>query len=121
MKIDIDLTTLTDNELLALSSDVANESFRRKNQIGSVSVDSGTLMLIDPCYIRHWNIGNHPDLSMDGYRRAWKEGRKQLYFSNGIPAAVFIKGFGGDGQYPVTADHNKKDVIKNLTVHFNDD
>jgi len=75
-------------------------------QVGTVGVDSGTLLVIDPAYLRHWGTGEHPDLTDDGYRRACKAGRHQLYFTNGVPAAVFIKGFGGDGNYPVTIDED---------------
>lgn len=76
----IDLTSFTNNELLALSSDVANECNRRKKHIGNVSVDSGTLIVIDPCYIKHWDTGKHPELSMDGYRKLWAEGKKSVTF-----------------------------------------
>jgi hypothetical protein len=88
-------------------------------KIGDVSVDSGTLMVIDPAYLSHWNTGEHPDLTDDGRRKAWKEGRTQLYFTNGIPAAVFIKGFGGDGRYPVTIEDRtelKGQIVGSFTV-----
>jgi hypothetical protein len=77
-------------------------------QIGTVGVDSGTLLVIDPTYLRHWGTGEHPDLTADGYRKAWEEGRHQLYFANGLPAAVFINSFGGDGSYPVTVDEDQE-------------
>jgi hypothetical protein len=77
-------------------------------QVGTVGVDSGTLLVIDPAYLDSWGTGEHPDLTADGYRKAWKEGRHQLYFANGVPAAVFIKGFGGDGSYPVTVDEDSE-------------
>ena len=78
--------------------------FEAMKQLGEAAVDSGTLLVIDPAYVSSWNTGEHPDLTDEGRRQAWKEGRSQLYFANGIPAAVFIKGFGGDGRYPVSVE-----------------
>jgi DNA topoisomerase IB len=75
--------------------------FEAMEQVGEVAVDSGTLLVIDPAYLDSWGTGEHPELSMDGYRAAWEEGRNQLNFANGGTAAVFLKGFGGDGTYPV--------------------
>ena len=75
--------------------------FEAMKQIGQVCVETGTVLVIDPCFAESWGTGEHPDLSPEGYRRAWHEGRNQLYFANGVPAAVFIKGFSGDGRYPV--------------------
>ena len=89
-------------------------------QIGEVAVDSGTVLVIDPAYLKHWGTGEHPDLSPEGYRNAWKAGRNQLCFANGIPAAVFIKGFSGDGRYPVFADIDPdgSPQVGSLTVDF---
>ena len=95
--------------------------FEKMKQIGQVAVDSGTVLVIDPCYAESWGTGEHPDLSAEGYRRAWKEGRNQLYFANGVPAAVFIKGFSGDGRYPVFIEENPEGQpdIGSLIIDFN--
>ena len=94
--------------------------FEGMKQIGQVAVDSGTVLVIDPCFAESWGTGEHPDLSAEGYRRAWKEGRNQLYFANGVPAAVFIKGF-GDGRYPVFIEENPPGQlgVGSLIVNFN--
>ncbi len=96
--------------------------FEAMQQVGEVSVDSGTLLVIDPAYLDSWGTGEHPDLSMDGYRAAWHEGRNQLNFANGNTAAVFIKGFGGDGTYPVMTEAVQADehgeLLGSLAIDF---
>ncbi len=89
-------------------------------QLGSVGVDSGTLIVIDPCYLKHWGSGEHPDLSEEGMRAALEAGRDQLNFENGNAAAVVIKGFGGDGVYPVLVEDRPQGQppIGRFTVEF---
>jgi hypothetical protein len=88
--------------------------FGAMRQIGEAYVTSGTLMVIDPAYASSWNTGEHPDLTDEGRRRAWEEGRNQLYFANGKTAAVFIKGFGGDGTYPVLIEDRRGQVGQSI-------
>lgn len=94
--------------------------FKVMKRLGEVSVDSGTLLVIDPAYLSEWGTGEHPDLSMEGYRAAWKAGRNQLCFANGKTAAVFIKGFGGDGTYPVLVEERNEEgpSIGSLALDF---
>ena len=95
--------------------------FEAMKQIGQICVETGTVLVIDPCFAESWGSGEHPDLSTEGYRKAWHEGRNQLYFANGVPAAVFIKGFGGDGSYPVLIEGTPpgQPDVGSLTVDFN--
>jgi DNA topoisomerase I-like protein len=89
------------------AAEEANERgrFEAMALIGKAAVDSGSLLVIDPCYLEHWGSGEHPDLSNDGYHKAVQEGRQQLYFANGGTAAVLVRGFGGDGTYPVLVEN----------------
>lgn len=95
--------------------------FEAMKQIGQVCVETGTVLVIDPCFAESWGSVEHPDLAPEGYRKAWREGRNQLYFANGVPAAVFIKGFSGDGRYPVFIEENPKGQpnVGSLAVDFN--
>jgi len=87
--------------------------------LGEVGVDSGALLVIDPAYLRHWGTGEHPDLSNEGMRAALAQERQQLYFANGTKAAVVVKGFAGDGTYPVTVKEADSDAgIAGFTVDF---
>lgn len=72
--------------------------FEAMKPVGTVGVDSGTLLVIDPAYIKHWGTGEHPELSDEALKTV---GTGQLHFNNGVAAAVLVGGFGGDGAYPV--------------------
>lgn len=95
-------------------------------EVGSVSVDSGMLLVIDPCNLKYWNSGSHPDLSDDGYEAAIAEGRQQLFFAHGALAAVIIQNFGGDGVFPVQIEEGPpnypcNDSCESFTVNFSDE
>lgn len=92
---------VADRFLEAVEEAQERRRFDAMTPVGQVAVDSGTLLVIDPAYIEHWASGEHPELSHEGYLAALEEGRNQLNFANGGTAAVILKGFGGDGTYPV--------------------
>lgn len=88
--------------------------WKTASKLGDIGVDSGTLLIIDPAYLRHWGTGEHPDLSDEGWHAALSQGRQQLNFASGVKAAVLIRGFGGDGLYPVTVQGEPS--IQSITV-----
>ena len=68
-------------------------------RVGTIGVDSGQMMLVDPCYVlndsRHDDVGaDYKDL-LDAYEDDYS--RETLEFSNGIVSST---GF-GDGSYDV--------------------
>ena len=96
------------------------ETKEKKALIGWVAVDSGQLMLCDPCYIKsdEWqeqeykpasinNTGSYP-FNYNGACGATLSDKQagELHFNNGINGAgvAFTTGL-GDGHYPVYATY----------------
>ena len=89
----------------------------KRELIGEVGVDSGQLLVCDPCYIRsQWKDTNFDkvkeptgEFSYDGCCQATcsKDSAGQLNYSMGHAGAgvVFSSGY-GDGTYPVYAKKN---------------
>jgi len=80
-----------------------------KKDIGYVAVDSGTLMIVDPCYV------------LDGgkYKKVMKMDldKKNTLVVSGVggTATVFRTAF-GDGVYPVVAHYHKDGTLKSVEV-----
>lgn len=103
-----------------------NDSDLEIEEIGFVSVDSGQLMITDPCYINNewqeeqFEIIRH-DIKRDfnysyagaGYASSSKDGYGQLNFKLGHKGAgIAIGTFGGDGDYSVFAEKYNKKVVR---------
>ena len=77
-------------------------------QIGSVAVDSGQLMVVDPCYLGRWvdNELNDPNAEEESYSNACKKtlSPEQAGELGNAYAVAFSSGF-GDGVYPVIAHY----------------
>lgn len=100
--------------------------------IGEVFVDSGQLMIGDPCYLKDWKDG---DVEMDrldavqgeapaavpsgeySYQGACEAtcSPRQVGILNGGEAAVFSSGY-GDGSYKVYAHKNREGRVMRVTV-----
>ena len=103
--------------------------------IGYVGVDSGQVIITDPCYIdSEWEVTN--DESVLGVNKKDKgkynyrgcayatltspNSGGQLNFSKGHAGAGVASSTGwGDGLYPVTAYYDKDDRVKELRIKFN--
>ncbi len=72
-------------------------------EVGKVGVDSGELILIDPCKV----------LSDDEFKEN-VAGNTPIKFKNGIIAA----GWGGDGNYPVFVKKDKRGLVLEMKVVF---
>lgn len=103
-----------------------NDSDLEIEEIGFVSVDSGQLMITDPCYINNewqeeqFEIIRH-DIKRDFnysyagacYASSSKDGYGQLNFKLGHKGAgIAIGTFGGDGDYSVFAEKYNKKVVR---------
>lgn len=96
--------------------------------IGHVAVDSGQVMIGDPCYLSDWTDNNGdftPGKNYDfSYRGACNaslsdEGYGVLNFPMGHAGAALACGTRwGDGQYPVTATFDESGRVISLTIDF---
>ena len=95
----------------------------KKKQIGSVYVDSGQLMITDPCYLKRWINNEFVDskleappysYSYDGACNATLSPNKAGSLENGFGVA-FSSGY-GDGEYPVFATYNKEGRIVKVEI-----
>jgi len=90
-------------------------------QIGTVGVDAGMLLISDPCYVLH----REGKPSMGDIGKDWDEfcdittaAERQ---SNGIcdfGAFLTVSNFGGDGEFPVYVKRNRNGLITELRVVF---
>ena len=98
--------------------------------VGNVSVDSGTVMLVDPCYVlRDERHANYPSMSQGKTYQSFLEAASAKDADLGAkPVSPWGDGLGlvvgttyGDGGYPVYATYNDAGRITSLTVYFDDD
>tara|TARA_B100000945_G_scaffold195300_1_gene156957 strand:- start:13284 stop:13625 length:342 start_codon:yes stop_codon:yes gene_type:complete len=102
-------------------------------KIGYTPVDSGQIMLVDPCYVLSSKsapqVKGYTEL-MNEYKLLYRqpEGTNgfgvELEKGNEFEHGVIVTGFGGDGTYPVTVEiFNDKDsdyygATKSVTITF---
>lgn len=95
--------------------------------IGYCSVDSGQILLTDPCYLGRWKDndyienGNVGEYSYTGACLATlsKKGGGELKHEKGHSGAgVVVETYSGDGRYPVTVKRGETGRIIEATIHF---
>jgi len=75
-------------------------------ELGVVGVDSGQLIITDPCYINTLPVYEKL-CDIDG----------QVYFPRGFEGAgVKITGFGGDGIFPVFGEYDKDGLLVKVVI-----
>ncbi len=97
----------------------------QKKIIGYAPVDSGQLIVVDPCYLREWKDGNVDDDSH--YGRACqatlgKDGGGSILVSGIAGDGVAFSTGWGDGLYPVIAHYGEGENdgrIMKITIDFN--
>lgn len=75
--------------------------------VGEVSVDSGTLTIVDPCYV---------DKGFDYEKWCDTEPIKGDIMAQPVPLSFCFLTAGGDGNYPVYAKRNKNERITAVMV-----
>lgn len=96
--------------------------------VGHVSVDSGQVMIVDPCYVLD---GAHDDPSADPSGRAryglpcevtLSDRRHGEFIATGSHGTGVASSSGyGDGCYPVYARKNDDGRVVELTIYFDED
>ena len=96
---------------------------KKKNKtkiIGYCAVDSGQIMLIDPCYLSYWKDTESDDKNAqeESYATACKLtlSKEQAGQIGDCYAVVTTSGY-GDGCYPVYASY-QEGRIKSVTIKF---
>jgi len=95
-------------------------------KIGSIAVDSGQIMIIDPCYINA-DFAKEFDHSTKGQ----DQDSYEMNYNGCCNATLSKKGYGsleklaiacgtlyGDGEYPVYAELDRNGRVKTLTIDF---
>ena len=93
--------------------------------VGYVAVDSGQVIIVDPCYLASWRAGDYNPDRKDGnhYAQACDitltpAGAGQMTVSAIAGDGVVSRTHSGDGNYPVYADRDSQGNIKSLTIDF---
>ena len=77
----------------------------RRRHIGDVQIESGRLMLVDPCYLRHWTAGEfHEEVSepLNSYDEAMKLTSNEPWYGRMFDESAGVAApADGDGAYPV--------------------
>ena len=106
--------------------------------VGHVSVDSGQVIISDPCYIMEGDIEFAPDGSIaappvhdpkDGKVASYghpcevtlSDARVGEFPVKGFATAVASSSGYGDGNYPVYAKKNDEGRVVELTIYFDED
>ena len=97
-------------------------------KIGEVAVDSGQIMIIDPCYIEqdfsNQFSGEYENDPKSEYEMNYDGCCKATLNENGYGAlqslAIACRTTWGDGTYPVYAEFNSDGQVTSLTIDFDD-
>jgi len=87
----------------------------KKIYLGSTGVDSGQLLLTDPCYIK---MDKPNDTITYDDMCCLENPSKQLMNKFGAEVGVVIPTTVGDGVYPVYGKYDKKGNLKQLIVEI---
>jgi hypothetical protein len=103
-----------------------------RKHIGYVGVDSGQIMVGDPCYTLPYNrFGDvtpaERGITYDGVLHAWDGVNHKGDFIepfDGNNTAIVVSGFGGDGVYPVFLEYETNALgtqVARIVVDFTGD
>jgi hypothetical protein len=95
----------------------------KKITIGHIAVDSGQVLIVDPCYLSEWKDGEYKEGNLDNhYSQAcnisYKDGYGEIVVSGTGGVGIVSKTYCGDGVYPVIAHVDTDGGIKKLEVIF---
>jgi len=101
-------------------------------KIGDCAVDSGTIILVDPCYVlpdsvnKKGQLESHHGKESYTYEKFIKDSFKgnidllprEIIFTGIAGTGVAIGGFGGDGNYPVYIKKDENGQVKEAKIKF---
>jgi len=90
----------------------------KRVKIGEVGIDSGTLILIDPCYIKHTPLLHHDDKWRDFCENVLFPMHDEKISATEYNLGVVFSNRIGDGSFPVYAHLDKNNAIKKIEVVF---
>lgn len=100
-----------------------NTTGTKRIQIGSVGIDSGSVLLIDPCYLTEYERISRPITpALENFLEQWKSSDNaydQIYYPHEEPGLGVISRTGaGDGYYPVYAHVMEDGFISKIEIDF---
>lgn len=88
-----------------------------KKLIGYCAVDSGQIIIVDPCYVLNGKK-DHDDKKYERVCTATDGGPNEFLASGIAGFGVATSTNTGDGSYPVYANMTKDNQVKSLTIEF---
>ena len=88
-------------------------SLNRK-KVGYVAVDSASLFIVDPCYLKTWRDGEYPAEDGNSYHNLASFALKNKYGE--VERGVVVSRFAGDGVYPVYVLEDEEGNVLNLLI-----
>ena len=98
--------------------------------VGHVSVDSGQVMIVDPCYVLDGEYDEAPKHDVKDHQRCTyghpcevtlSDKRHGEFMAKGFATAIASSSGYGDGNYPVYATKNGDGRVVELTIYFDED
>jgi hypothetical protein len=94
--------------------------YLRRKHIGDVSVESGGMVLVDPCYLKHWRAGEFrqevPE-ALNHYDEACKLTLDEPWYGRMLgDNAVVVAPAEGDGYYPVYGYFSEDGYLVKISV-----
>jgi hypothetical protein len=94
--------------------------YLRRKHIGDVSVESGGLVIVDPCYLKRWKAGEfHEEVpeALNNYDEACKLTIDEPWYGRMLDGnAVVVAPADGDGYYPVYAYFSEDGYLVKISV-----
>lgn len=86
------------------------------HKIGTIAVDSGTIVVVDPCYIESGFDLKPVFVATDGDRHGGER-----VFAGTHGTGVVVASGGGDGSYPLSAYYDEEGIIREVSISFWDE
>lgn len=94
-----------------------------RKMIGKIDVDSGQVMVGDPCYLSDWidndfDVRTKPDPEEFSYNQACHATTSEYQAGVVAGKAIASSTMWGDGSYPVYIEYNQKNEPLRMIIEF---